>query len=174
MVWQAPITWTVGQTVTAAQLNAQIRDNMNLAPAALATTAGSFFVATGTNAIAERFTLTAVIATSETTANTSYIDLATVGPSVTITTGPQALVFTTCTMSNSGANDTRTSFDITGATTSAPTDSRGATAGAGNNIRATAVHLMALTPGSNVFKQMYRVSAGTGTFSQRNQTVMAF
>jgi hypothetical protein len=174
VAWSTPLTATANTPLTAAQWNASVRDNMNLTPAALATTAGSHFVATGTNAIAERLLAAAVIATSETTANTAYVDLATVGPSVTVTTGPLAMVFTTCTMSNSGANDTRTSFDITGATTSAPTDSRGITAGAGNNIRATCAHLMALTPGSNVFKQMYRVSAGTGTFSQRNQTVMAF
>jgi hypothetical protein len=175
MTWNAPITWTVGQTVTFSQLNSQIRDNMLETAPAKATASGfaAQFSSNGANAIAERLIKDAIVATLETTASTTYIDLTTSGPSVTVTTGAFAQVFTSCTMSNSGANDTRASFDITGATTSAPTDSRGVTAGAGNNIRATAAHLMALTPGSNVFKEMYRASAGTGSFSQRNLCVVS-
>jgi hypothetical protein len=36
MAWTAPITWTTGQTVTAAQMNANVRDNINaIAPVGL-------------------------------------------------------------------------------------------------------------------------------------------
>lgn len=53
MSFTAYATATVGQVLTAAFWNAQVRDNGNLTPAALATTAGYMFFATGTNAIEE-------------------------------------------------------------------------------------------------------------------------
>jgi hypothetical protein len=175
MVWQAPITWTVGQTVTAAQLNAQIRDNMNLTPAALATTAGSIFVGTGVNAVAERLFLQGIVDTQETTTSTSFTDLATTGPAVTLTTGTQAMVWIQSLVANSTAGTSQVSFGITGATTDAPTSARslqgdGLTAGGAPRFGVGA--LMAVTPGSNVFTMKYLVSSGTGTFSRRRIQVM--
>ena len=175
MTWNSPITWTVGQTVTFSQLNSQIRDNMLETAPAKATASGfaAHYASAGANSIAERLIKDAVVATLETTASTTYTDLTTSGPSVTVTTGAFAQVFTSCTISNSGANDTRASFDISGATTSAPADGRGLLAGNGTQSRGTASHLMALTAGSNVFKEQYRATAGTGSFSQRNLCVVS-
>lgn len=51
MAFTAYRNWVVGETLTAALLNAQIRDNGNLTPAALATTKGDTFVATAANAV---------------------------------------------------------------------------------------------------------------------------
>ena len=51
MAWTAPLTWTTGQIVTAANLNQQIRDNLLETASAKAAAAGDVFVATGANAI---------------------------------------------------------------------------------------------------------------------------
>lgn len=174
MAWNAPITWTVNQTVTSTQMNAQIRDNFLQTAPAKATTAGRIFVTTAANTIAERQILSAAVFTQETSTSTTYIDLATVGPSVTITTGVSALVFTSAQLENSGSNSTWASYDVTGATTSAITDSRAVfqQAGAASGGQVGVTNLQALTPGSNIFKMQYRVSGSTGTFDDRRIIVM--
>jgi hypothetical protein len=176
VTWTGPITWTTNQTVTAAQLNSQIRDNMLLTPAALATTANSIFVGTGANAIAERFIQDQVIDTTETTTSTTFTNLATDGPSVTMTTGTKALVWTNCQIGNSGASTSAVSFEITGASSVAVSDARAILkdGGAGAQLdRYGVTSLMATTAGSNTFHMQYRVSsASTGTFIKRRIIVM--
>lgn len=174
MAWSAPITWTVNQTVTSTQLNAQIRDNMLETAPAKATASGRFFATTGVNTIAERQILSADVLTQETSTSTSYTDIATVGPSVTITTGANALVFVSAQLENSGSNSTWASYGVTGATTSAITDTRAAfmQAGASSGGRVGVTTLQALTAGSNIFKVQYRVSGSTGTFDDRRIIVM--
>lgn len=51
MSWSTPITWTAGQTVTAAQLNAQVRDNFNQTYPGVVTTAGDIAYATAANTL---------------------------------------------------------------------------------------------------------------------------
>src|SRR5215218_2301704 len=173
MSWTAPITWTTNQTVTSAQLNAQIRDNMLETAPGKATTAGAHFAATGANAIAQRLCATAVVATSEGTGGStgSYINLATAGPSVTATTGVLAFTWATCQMSNdTSLVNTFFSVDISGATNDAAADSRAAIWGAAANqpLRYTTTTLHSLTVGSNTFKIMYKVNSNNGTYSRRN------
>lgn len=174
MSWNAPITWTTNQTVTSTQMNAQIRDNMLETAPAKATTGGRIFVSTAANTIAERQILSAEVLTQETSTSTSYTDLATVGPSVTITTGVAALVFTSSRLENSSTSSTWASYGVTGATTSAITDTRAAYMDAGTTSggRVGVTTLQALTAGSNIFKMQYRVSANTGTFQNRRIVVM--
>lgn len=52
MSWTNPLTWAVGQLVTAAQLNTHLRDNMLETAAAKVTTAGDIVYATAANALA--------------------------------------------------------------------------------------------------------------------------
>lgn len=52
MAWTAPRTWVSGETVTAAQLNTHLRDNMLETAPAKVTTAGDIVYATGANALA--------------------------------------------------------------------------------------------------------------------------
>ena len=96
------MTAVANSVFTAAQFNQFVRDNLNETAPAKATTAGSHFAGTGLNSIAERLTDTDLVATSQTTISTSYADLATVGPTVTATTGPYAIVF----LYNSNVNST--------------------------------------------------------------------
>jgi hypothetical protein len=51
MAWTNPLTWAVGQLVTAAQMNIHVRDNMLEACAAKVTTAGDITYATAANAL---------------------------------------------------------------------------------------------------------------------------
>ena len=50
MAYTAYKTWTVGEVLTAANMNAQVRDNGLLGPEALATADGEVWIATGVNA----------------------------------------------------------------------------------------------------------------------------
>ena len=118
----------------------------------------------------------AIVATSETTTNTNYVDLATSGPAVTITTGTKALVTIGAQMSNDTlANSVRMSFAVTGATTVAAADTAmvGATSAIGGAFVALSktVYVTGLTAGANTFTAKYRVPATIGTFLNRTITV---
>lgn len=177
MSWTAPITWTLGQQVAAAQLNAQLRDNMLETAPGKATTAGAHFVATGANAIAQRLCQTATVATSQDTGGTtgSYTNLTTAGPSVTATTGVLAFSMAACQITNDTTNvNTFFSVDISGATTDAASDTRAAiwAATANQPFRYTVTTLHSLTAGSNTFKIMYKANSNNGVFSRRTLNVM--
>ncbi|HET6214914.1 MAG TPA: hypothetical protein VFE14_18750 [Micromonosporaceae bacterium] len=167
--------------MTAAQWNASVRDNILVTPAALATATGRFFATTAANAIAERVPTGATVATSQTTGNTSYTNLTTVGPQVTVNTGTVAFGIWSCTFSNNTTpNTVLTSAAVSGATTVAASDSycgRYLNAGIGTNAvhRGVGLHWWTgLTPGSNTFTQQYRVDGGTGAFSDRELWVLPF
>lgn len=119
----------------------------------------------------------ATVATSQTTTSTSYTDLATAGPSVTLTTGTSAIVWIHCsTLNNSGVQN-NIAVAVSGATTVAAADGNsikftGAT-GTLQAAQAFAIKLTGLTAGSNTFTLKYKVSAGTGTFENRTITVQA-
>lgn len=108
------------------------------------------------------------VATSQTETSTSYDDLSTPGPAVTVTTGTSARVTVTARIKNSGVNLTRMSFAISGATTVAADDTRSLEHEGTNWMRASATYTVTgLTPGSNTFTAKYKVAAGTGTFEDR-------
>lgn len=177
MAWTAPMTAVASSVFTAAQFNTFVRDNLLETAPAKATTSGSLFVGTGVNTIAERIPAKQRVGTSETTGSTSYTDLATAGPTVTVTTGTDALVLTTCTVADSASGtNTYSSYAISGATTVAATDDRSifmTTAAANQGMRASVAYFEdALTPGSNTFTAKYRVISGTGTFGNRMLTVI--
>lgn len=123
----------------------------------------------------------AAVATSQATSSTTYVDLATAGPSVTVTIGAngQALIIIACIGVNSTSGYVDMSFDISGANTISA-----ATNGATNNRRLYwfgtedgklhySTLFTGLTPGSTTFKAQYRaVSAGTATFSGREISVI--
>lgn len=178
MAWSAPMTAVANSTFTAAQFNQYVRDNLNETAPAKATAAGNYFVADGVNSIAERTASLDGILTSEATPATSFSDLATIGPSVTVTTGPYALVITHCQVENAGAGSAYAGVEVTGASSIAPALNR-----AINVFNAPAVRIgagtavlyagsLALTPGANTFTMKYRVSSGIGTFADRRIIVM--
>ena len=180
MAWSAPMTAVANSTFTAAQFNTYVRDNLNETAPAKATAAGSYFVGSGINAIAERRAETALELGTGTTSSTTYTDLgggAAIGPTITLETGPAALIIVRCSAENSGGGSARMAYDVSGATSLAAADNRGVGifGSAGVNVNASDVSLWtALTPGTNTFTAKYRVSSGTDTFLSRRIIVVPF
>ncbi|MDJ1137932.1 hypothetical protein [Streptomyces iconiensis] len=174
------MTAVAGSVFTAAQFNQFLRDNLNETAVAKATASGSHFVATGINSLAERRADSSIDLASGTTTATSFGDLnapASAGPTVTVETGPMAMVFVHATLQNSGAGSSRMGYDVGGASSLAAADNRavGFFGLADGALIATTMALhtagTGLTPGTNTFVAKYRVSSGTGTFSSRRLTV---
>ncbi|OII61219.1 hypothetical protein BJP40_06745 [Streptomyces sp. CC53] len=176
MAWTSPMTAVANDVFTAAQFNTHVRDNLLETAPAKATTDGGMFFATGANAIAERVPTTATVATSESTTSTSYTDLSTAGPAVTVTTGTRALVFISADAQNDAAgSDALYSYAVSGSTTVAAADSFGSfleSSGSRRHRWTVASMQTGLTAGSNTFTMKYRVSANTGTFQNRNIVVV--
>lgn len=175
--WTSPFTAIANTPYTAAQHNLYVRDNLNETAPAKATTAGGIFVATGSNAIAQRIPTADTVAASETTALTSYTGLSTPGPTFTVTTGAKAIVCLTAFISNSVAGaHSNVGYVVTGASSISAFDSaalRHESDSANQFVRATAVMFEdGLTPGANTFFMQYRVGSGTGTFANRHMIVI--
>lgn len=154
-----------------------VRDNFAETAPAKASGAGRFIVTTGTNTVAERGMVAAFVGTGETTASTAYGDLATVGPTLTMTTGIQALVMCNADAWNSTAAYSHASFDVSGATTVATSDVRALTVrvqtgDANPGFRGAVINQVSLTPGSNTITMRYRVTAGTGRWGNRSMVVI--
>ncbi len=182
MAWTSPLTAVANAALTAAQWNASVRDNLNETATAKATTAGRLIVSTGLNSVTERDIVTASVGTAQTSASTTYTDLTTVGPNITITTGAKALVMVSALISNATVNARSwMGFDVSGASTIGATDLRALayiSATANAEAQMSQVSLLSsatatLTPGSNVFTAKYRVTSGTGSWTTRYLTVMA-
>lgn len=182
MAWTAPATWT-NSVLTAAQLNAQLRDNMLETAPAKATTAGSIFIGTGLNGLVERFPDEVTEFASETTTSTTYANMATIGPNVTSTTGTRALVGVTCSLNNSVAGAyTLMSVAVytPPSTLQVSPDDNYALVGKAEGTLSTAPVLRAsqfrllsgLIAQSNLFQAKYRVQSGTGTFDDRSVLVI--
>jgi hypothetical protein len=180
MSWSAPMTAVAGATFAAAQFNQYVRDNLLECPTAKVTAAGQYAVGTATNTVAVRSLLGATIATSETTTSTSYTDLTSVGPAVSITTGTAAIVFLKSGIDNNTANiGTFMGFTISGASSVAANDAQAidiAGIAAASRARIGGAFLVTgLSAGTNVFTAKYKVaSASTGTFTQRDLFVAPY
>lgn len=175
MAWTAPATATAGSVLTAAFWNQQVRDNMLEAGPSKITVANAILVSTAANTLAERVPSETELAIQETTASTTYTDLATGGPGVTVTTGTKALVIVHCALKNSAAgNQTFMSWGVTGASTIAADDGHAVRTAVAEFQEFSAANLasVGLNAGVNTFTAKYRVSAGTGTYSNRRLIVI--
>lgn len=175
MAWTAPRTFTAGSAPTASDLNTFVRDNMLETIAAKATDSGGLFCANGVNSVAERLGKKSFVNTNESTTSTTFTDLATAGPSVTITSGPGgAVCWWCCTVSNTTTAISVMSVVITGAaagnTAASASDERAIST---TNLRGISqfVFYDGLTEGSNTFTAKYRVTGGTGSFRRRRLVV---
>lgn len=182
MAWTAPMTAVAFTSFTASQFNTHIRDNLLETAPAKATGSGSYFVGAGLNSIVERYLEASPVITQQSTSATSYSDLDTVGPSVTVETGTSAIVFVHASVTSDTVSFARMSYQVSGATSITPADNRGI-GGRGTSSGASGVvcsgivfHTPAnlpLTPGINTFTAKYRVTGTTvGTFESRRMGVM--
>jgi hypothetical protein len=142
--------------------------------ATLVRTASNTWTVTGISA--PPTSATATVATGQTTTSGTYTDLATAGPAVTLTTGTKALVIVTCQLSNDASLGLASmGFAVSGSTTiaAAQTTSLSGRGSADFITQASAVYLVTLTAGSNIFTAKYsRLTAGTSTFTNRVITVI--
>jgi len=174
MAWTAPMTAVANTAFTAAQFNTYIRDNLLETAPAKATTAGSLIVGNGANSIIERIPASAGISTAESTTSTSFTDLATPGPAVTVTTGTSALVVVSSCIYNTSSY-ALASYQVSGATTLAASDEGGvqvANTPATYQTASEFFRVTGLTAGSNTFTVKYRVVGGTGNFQRRHLVVI--
>jgi hypothetical protein len=119
----------------------------------------------------------AAVATSQNTTSTSYTDLTTSGPAVTVTTGTKALVIVGAFTGPQVAGASGyMSFAVSGATTiSASDDYAFVNRGSGSNDDnrgCFATRLTTLTAGSNTFTAKYRVSNNNADFGSRSIIVI--
>jgi hypothetical protein len=115
--------------------------------------------------------------TQETTPSTSFTNLTTPGPAVTVTTGTQAIVAVYARLANNTAGAANyMSWEVSGASAISPTANKSymyESGAANDQIHSCAIFLQTgLTAGSNVFTAKYQVSAGTGTFEHRRIMVV--
>lgn len=181
MVWTAPMTAVTGVVFTAVQFNLHVRDNLNTTAPAMAATAGNLIVTTASKVVAERAPNVGYSGEAESTATTTYVDLATIGPVITVSTGTRALIMVGCEASNNTAGlASRMSFAVSGATTVAADDANSFLIESGNindEYQGTWVFILTgLNSGSNVFTAKYRTSAGGGvsSFDHRLLAVIPF
>lgn len=177
MAWTAPMTAVTGNVLTAAQWNQFVRDNLGMTAVANATVEGSFFAGDGLNSIVQRTPDWRSTTGGSTTTSTTYTDLADVnGPSVTVETGPVAMIWLYCNQYNTAGNAAWMAFDVGGASAITATDAFAVQMQGTDGDRVGAGFLLDnLTGGLNTFTAKYRVStAGTGYFSQRRIVVWPF
>jgi len=120
------------------------------------------------------------VTTAQTTSSTSYVDLATPGPAVTLeSSGNFALIIWEMgAFENSTTlRGTYSAIAISGATTQAASDSNSLKL-SNNNLgigdRVACLQYASINPGTNTYTMKYKVSAGgAGNFSLRNLFVFA-
>lgn len=174
MAWTAPITFVGNQTLTSTVMNTYLRDNLlELAPAK-ATTQSSFFIGAAANSLVERKVAGKRVNTSQGTTSNTYTDLATSGPSVTLSTGVNAIVIIAAFMSQSiNSGFAGMTWASSGATTNAASDTWSLQlegVKAGNPVSACSWYRTnSLNAGTNTFTAKYRRSSagGTATFANR-------
>lgn len=112
------------------------------------------------------------VVTSETTGSTSYTDLATAGPSISIT-GRGTVAFAIWSIVQSSTSGSAvSSVAVSGATTLAASDNY-ALIVSDSSRSSIGWARLAVNAGSNTYKLRYRVTAGTGTFHTRRLMVWA-
>jgi hypothetical protein len=118
----------------------------------------------------------ATVATAETTTSSSFTDLTTAGPAVTVTTGTTALVIVRASISTESADRTANmGFAVSGATTIAASTTNCFSVrdvGSKSVIMASSVIAVTLTAGSNTFTAKYSSNGSNVEFANRNITVI--
>ena len=168
-------TATTGTTVTG--LTALVANDVVEIFSAVARTVADVYTQTQSDTKYSLKTVADKIDTSQTVTSTSYVDMATVGPTVTLTTGTSVLVNVGAFLIANAANNAYMGFTVSGASTLAASDNNSlqwSNASVTTNfaLRATRqVLVTGLTPGVNTFTSKYRVTGGTGTIADRTISV---
>lgn len=175
MTWTAPMTWIDGATLTAAQLNTNLRDNfLEQIPAKSTNNGGAgagYFTIAGPHSLRERGVAIKELSSSQSTTSNKYTDLSSFGPSVSAITTTKALVmYSADSSSNTNGKLPRCSVEVSGATVIGANDKNAIFIYTAANAPVTLgnwLYFNDLTPGLNIFTMKYAASEGTATFSNR-------
>ena len=108
------------------------------------------------------------VLTSETTASTSYVDLATVGPQFTVPVAGDYIYVGSCWLATSTAGQFAQAALKVGAAAASDDDAMLATSSAANTLTTTSkTRKLSGVAASALLKMQYKVGAGTGTFIRR-------
>lgn len=110
------------------------------------------------------------VSASQNTTSTTYTDLSTVGPTITLTVGPSGVIVLhyAAMFSNAGGNHCYMAPAFSGANTVAADDERCVAHASTNVIRMGVTETFTgLTPGATTITMKYRVGANTGSWSLR-------
>lgn len=156
MAWTAPRVWVVGEVVTAAKMNE---------------------VSAQLNDLDRRTSPTdATVNTGETTSSTTYTDLATPGPTVSVTIGStgKALVAIYASLANTTNNYALAGYAVSGGATVAAADLAALQHGSSIAIRAgaTLLHTGLTAQQSHTFTMKYRKDAGAGVSDFTGRRIM--
>jgi hypothetical protein len=115
----------------------------------------------------------AFVATSQGTSSTSYTDLATVGPSVSMVTGTSVLVILSTSAMCSVADGVYAGVAVSGASTIAADTSKAFQMTGTTLMKGTYSFPLTVTAGSNTFTMKYRAAfSGTATFADRSLAII--
>lgn len=172
-------SWTAGDVLTAADLTDTFAAKIAYPSGG---SDGNVLVKSGTaaawgTASPHATSAIASVATSQSTTSTTYTDLATAGPAVTVTTGTKALVIVGAELFGASANAAAyMGVAISGATNVSATDATALIAYGDSyvvSVGASRAYLFNdLTAGSNTFTAKYRAGSGTVTFINRQIVVV--
>lgn len=120
----------------------------------------------------------ATVVTNESTSSSSFTDLATTGPAVTVTVGPLGIAIVTIDFENDGTATglALMHYAMSGANTSSPSDAPSCVCDsptAGQTHSQTYI-LTGLTPGSTTFTAKYKANGGSAKFSFRHMGVVSY
>ena len=176
--WTAPKTYTAGAVLTAADLNTYQRDNFLETAPAKATAGGGYIIGTAVGLVVQRQIANSQEPASEGTTSSSFTDLATAGPSVTLTTGTVAFVIVSANVTSTtlGVRPTM-GWAVSGATTLSAQEENAfevEISVANDFYGGSHLSTRTLTAGSNTFTAKYADIGGTGTaqFRFRHITVI--
>lgn len=179
-MWTAPVTFVSNAVLTAAQLNAAIRDNMNETAPAKAQHASGYFTSNAANSISERLIESALAKYSLSVTSSSYVSSPATGPEVEVTHSGTILALWS-TRLHVGANIGPTNVAACAAEVAGQTSASDLWAikhpGAVEDLfRAESSWLFTgLTPGTDTVRLMYKVvGGGPAVFYQRELIVMPF
>ncbi len=181
MAWTTLPTYSDGNVLTAAQLNA-IAANINETGPAKVTATGRILVSTGANTLAQRIpSIVRVTGGAQGTTSTSFTDLTTVGPTIsTLATGTSAIFsvspYALSTVAQAGAY---MGVAVSGATTIAADVNRSLrviseVASVNQKLAYIGMFSATLTAGNNTFTAKYASTSGasTATFDERELMVI--
>jgi len=173
MAWTSPMTFASNTVLASSDLNIYLRDNMLEMSPAKSKTPGSLLISDSPNSIQERTPTSDFISVSDTYASTSYGDMTSIGPTVTVECGTSVFVFLYANMLTT-ATAAWMSYAVSGDTIAAASNIWAINLNrAGGQRSGGAIMHTGLTPGTNTFTAKYQITgSGISTYSNRRMAVL--